>query len=427
MNRFSRPAAWRCYVLMLASFAAVPAARADTPESREPQASPVELVVWQRSGFEGRIGDEPVRVTFLRRIGDDVDGRYCSGACEPQSDTLLLSGTWRDGGLSLDASTLDATGKPRTTGHWRLQPEGSGWRGEWRSADGQRALPATLTAVDADISPYELRVLADFLPGTSDEDSCDAQSPPVSEIRVYRDGALLQTLETATVGTCSMFVPQQIDMDFDGHPDITIALTQPAGPNVPQQSWLFDPRAGRYVDAPASLQHLTSPEFDPEHRIVYSFWRGSCCSHGVDTYRWKDGDLEAVDRQESHQVPVLRAGKLGYLYSVPRYVDGAIVYSPRVVRRQDGTLMLEGADAASLKLEDGPFFWNESLAVDVYAVDAAGASRRERVETMRWRRIKDAAGLRWCPDLAAYDIDRHRIVRQRVDTPESCTDTAPGG
>lgn len=413
--------------LIFTSFAAVSIASADTPESPEPQASPVELVVWQRGGFEGRIGDEPVRVTFLRRIGDHVDGRYCSRACEPQSDTLPLSGTWRDGGLSLDASTLDAAGKAHTTAHWRLQPEGSGWRGEWRSADGQRSLPATLVAIDVDASPYELRILAAFMPGTSDDDSCDAQSPPVSAIRVYRDGALLQTLETDSVGTCGMFLPQQIDMDFDGHPDLTIALTLPAGPNIPHQSWLFDPRAGRFVDAPAGLQDLTSPEFDPKHRIVYSYWRGSCCSHGVDTYRWKNGDLEAVDRQESHLVPVLRAGKLGYLYSMPGYVDGAIVYSPRVVRDHDGRLTLEGPDAASLELEDEPFAWGESLAVDVFAVDEAGASRRERVETMRWRRIKDAAGLRWCPDLAAYDIDRHRIVRQRVDTPESCTETAPGG
>lgn len=417
---------WRG-ALIFTSFTAVSIASADTPESPEPQASPVELVVWQRGGFEGRIGDEPVRVTFLRRIGDHVDGRYCSGACEPQSDTLPLSGTWRDGGLSLDASMLDAAGKAHTTAHWRLQPEGSGWRGEWRSADGLRVLTATLTAVDADASPYELRVLAAFMPGTSDDDSCDAQSPPVSAIRVYRNGALLQTLETDSVGTCGMFLPEQIDMDFDGHADLTIALTLPAGPNIPHQSWLFDPRAGRFVDAPAGLQDLTSPEFDAKHRIVYSQWRGSCCSHGVDTYRWKNGDLEAVDSQESHMLPVLQAGKLGYLYSMPGYVDGAIVYTPRVVRGRDGKLALEGVDTARLELEDEPFAWGESLAVDVFAVDAGGTSRRERVETMRWRRIKDAAGLRWCPDLAAYDVDRHRIVRQRVDTPESCTDTAPGG
>lgn len=278
---------------------------------------------------------------------------------------------------------------------------------------------------DDEAEPFELRVMAAFAPGTND-DACDAQSPPVSAIRVYRDGVLLQTLGTDSVGTCGMFLPRQFDMNFDGHPDITIALTLPAGPNIPHQSWLYDPATQRFVDAPASLQDITSPEFDPKHRIVYSSWRGSCCSHGVDTYRWKGGDLEALDSQASHLLPVLRQGKLGYLYSMPGYIDGEIVFSPRIVRDATGRLRLEGIDDTTLELEDEPFAWGESLAVDVFAIDAKGASRRVRSDAMRWKRLRDDAGLRWCPHLAVYDIDRRRIVRRLVDTPESCTDTAPG-
>lgn len=273
--------------------------------------------------------------------------------------------------------------------------------------------------------PFELRVMAAFVPG-KDDDTCDAQSPAVSAIRVYRDDVLLQTLDTDSVGTCGMFLPQQFDMNFDGHPDITIALTLPAGPNIPHQSWLYDPATQRFVDAPASLQDITSPEFDPKHRIVYSFWRGSCCSHGVDTYRWKDGDLEALDSEASHLMPVLRQGKLSYLYSMPGYVDGKIDFSPRIARDATGKLQLQGIDDATFELEDEPFAWGESLAVDVFAIDAKGSSQRVRSDAMRWKRIKDNAGLRWCPNLAVYDIDRHRIVRRLVDTPESCTDTAPG-
>jgi hypothetical protein len=420
MTAFRRPqASWKCALALAFAFiASIPQALAETAES------PVELVIWQQS-FDGRIGDKPVQLPYLRRVGDRVEGAYCYGACDPQTDGPKLTGTWRDDVLSLDESTPDASGKPQTTGHWRLQPDGRHWLGEWRSADDRRRFPVSLAARDDAVAPYELRVLAAFVPGTDDDD-CDAQSPPVSAIRVYRDGELLQTLDTDSIGTCGMFLPEQVDMDFDGHSDLTIALMLPAGPNIPHQSWLFDPDAGRFIDAPASLQDITSPEFDPKHRIVYNSWRGSCCSHGVDTYRWKDGDLAAVDSQESHLVPVLRQGKVSYLYSVPGYVDGKIVFSPRIVRDAAGKLQLEGIDDATFELEDEPFAWSESLAVDVFAIDAEGASRRARSDAMRWKRIKDDAGLRWCPYLAVYDIDRHRIVRRLVDSPESCPDTAPG-
>lgn len=405
-------------VLVVALIASVPHVRAET------QNAPVELVVWQQ-GFIGRIGDTPVQLPYLQRIGDRIEGMFCYDVCTSQTDGLRLSGAWRDGWLTLDESSPDASGKQRITGHWRLRQDGNAWRGEWRSADETHRLPATIAAYDNAAKPFELRVLAAFLPGTGD-DGCDAQSPPVTAIRVYRDGALLQTLDTDSAGTCGMFLPRQFDMNFDDIPDIAIALTLPAGPNIPHQSWLFDPVTQRFVDAPASLQDITSPEFDPKHRIVYSFWRGSCCSHGVDTYRWKDGELEALDSQASHLMPVLRQGKVRYLYSVPGYVDGVIVYSPRIVRDHAGKLQLEGVDDATFELEDEPFAWGESLAVDVFAVAAKGGSRRERSDAMRWQRIKDEAGLRWCPNLAVYDIDRHRIVRRLVDTPESCIDTAPG-
>ena len=423
MSMFRRPYAsrWRTSILAFAACVVfIPHALAQTPR---PVESPVELAVWQRN-FIGQVGDRPVKMPYLKRVGNRIEGSYCYDVCDPQTGGVRLTGVWHDDVLLLDESAPDATGTARISGHWRLQPDGQGWRGEWRSPDGRRRLAAVLAAQDDAFAPYELRLIAAFVPG-SDDDSCDAQSPLVSAIRIYRDDALLQTLDTDSMGTCGMFLPGHVDMDFDGYPDLTIALTLPAGPNIPHQSWLFDPATQRFVDAPASLQDITSPEFDALHRIVYNAWRGSCCSHGVDTYRWKDGDLIAIDSQESRLIPVLRQGKLGYLYSVPGYADGQIVYSPRIVRDRSGKLDLQDFDATTSPLEDQPFAWGESLAVDVFKIDRKGAARREGSQTMRWRRIKNGQGVRWCPDLAVYDIDQRRIARRLVDTPESCTNSDP--
>ena len=406
---------------MLAAAGIAPAAHAQTVEP--PDESPVELVVWQRE-FRGQIGNKPVHVSSLRRIGDGVEGFYCYGACKPQTAGLQLSGHWRDGELLLDEALPGATTAPKPTGHWSLRPSGAGWRGEWRSPNGKQRHAITLEAERVVEPPYELRLLAAFVPGTS-EAGCDAQAPHVSAIRVYRRGELLQALGTDSQGTCGLFLPRQVDMNFDGHPDLTIALTLPAGPNIPHQSWLFDPQSKKFVDAPSTLQDITSPEFDPLHRIVYNHWRGSCCSHGVDTYRWEGGELVPVDSRESHMVPVWHGGKLGYLYSVPAYVDGRVEYSPRIVRDRTGGLRLEGADIRKLDLLDEPFVWRNLLTVEVFALDASGTSRLEVSEEMRWLRLDDDKGERWCPDVAAYDVDRQRISRHTVDTPESCSDTDP--
>lgn len=40
----------------------------------------------------------------------------------------------------------------------------------------------------------------------------------------------------------------------------------PAGPNIPEQTWLYDPSTQRFVDAPASYQEITSPEPDAEYK-----------------------------------------------------------------------------------------------------------------------------------------------------------------
>lgn len=407
--------------LVLAFAGMTSVAYGDTQEQATEQ--PVELTVWQQD-FRGHIGSKPIHVPSLRRIGDRIVGVYCYGACKPQTAALQLNGRWHNDALVLDEALPGASAVPKSKGHWSLRPSGGGWRGEWHSPNGKQRHSIALEAESAIDPSFELRLLAAFAPEAG-EAVCDAQSPYVSAIRVYRHGQLLQTLETDSQGTCGMFLPERLDVNFDGYVDLTIALMMPAGPNIPHQSWLFDPRAQKFVDAPATLQEISSPEFDPKHRIVYHHWRGSCCSHGVGTYQWEGGELVAVDSQESHLVPVWRDGKLGYMYSVPAYVNGKIEFAPRIVRDQTGGLRLDGVDIQKLELHDEPFAWGPSLAVDVFALGSSGESRLEVSESMRWLLVDDDKGKRWCPDVAAYDIDRRRIARHTVDTPESCSDSDP--
>jgi hypothetical protein len=399
-----------------------PVAHADTQEQATEQ--PVELTVWQRE-YRGHIGRKPLHVQSLRRIGDRIEGSYCYGACKPQTARLQLSGRWQNKELVLDEVLPGGSAAPKQTGRWSLRPNGDGWRGEWRSPSGRQHHSVTLEAERAVDLSHELRLMAAFVPAAGDG-PCDAQSPHVSEIRVYRHGELLQALGTDSQGTCGMFLPRWVDMNFDGHADLTIALTLPAGPNIPHQSWLFDPEAQKFADAPLALQELTSPEFDPQHRIVYHHWRGSCCTHGVDTFRWKGGELEPAESGASHLVPIWRDGKLGYMYSVPAYANGKIEYSPRIVRDRTGRLRLDGVETQKLELLDEPFAWGgASLSVDVFDLDSSGGSRLEVSEAMRWLLVDDDRGKRWCPDVAAYDIDRRRIARHIVDAPESCSSTDP--
>ncbi|NVJ11280.1 nitrite reductase, partial [Myxococcus sp. AM001] len=178
--------------------------------------------------------------------------------------------------------------------------------GTWTSPNGKRTLPLALSQNQDDLEarfPYEIRLLADTLPA-EEGDGCPTP-PLVSAIRLYKDGALIQTLETESQGTCSIFTPYLIDANFDGWPDLSLAMFLPAGPNIPHQTWLYDVATGRFVDAPAGLQDISSAEFDPVHRIVYSYWRASCCEHGVSTYRWNGGDLEEVDTQSSYLLPLM--------------------------------------------------------------------------------------------------------------------------
>jgi hypothetical protein len=393
-----------------------------TAFAREPT-EPVELTVWNRS-FKGTIGEKTIEILTLGRIGAQLRGRYCYGVCGAERPSLALQGRWDRDILTLEESVPGAADDRIVTGRWRLQAQGQQWRGEWRSADGKHRLPVALSETTLSGFADELRVLAEHAPG-SEKDTCDSQSPPVSEIRIYRNDRLRQMLPTDSVGTCGMFLPELVDANFDGRPDLSIALMLPAGPNIPHQMWLYDPKQDRFVDAPASLQEITSPMFDAERKRVYNYWRGSCCSHGVDVYRWNDGELERIAGAESHFMPVKRGGKLGYVYTTPSYENGKIVFSPRVEQDAKGRLRLVAFADSDLDSENGPLAWSEALKVDVYAAAADGGYALKSSQAMRWRALGKGEAKRWCPDLAYFDLDRRRIERQRIEDPDVCTNSDP--
>ncbi len=88
----------------------------------------------------------------------------------------------------------------------------------------------------------------------------------------------------------------------------------PISPNKPR---LYDPSTQRFVDAPASYQEITSPEPDAEYKQIVSHWRGGCCSHGIDVYRWKGKEVELIDSGSSYLQPVLSKGKMYTCYVIP--------------------------------------------------------------------------------------------------------------
>ncbi|MDR5665090.1 hypothetical protein KPA97_50095, partial [Burkholderia cenocepacia] len=91
------------------------------------------------------------------------------------------------------------------------------------------------------------------------------------------------------------------------------------------------------------LQDITSPDFDPVHRIVWTSWRASCCEHGVTTYRWQGNDVKEVDSASSYLLPVLDGNTRRYCYIVPGYGNGHIEYPQRIEQTDTGLRSTLGA------------------------------------------------------------------------------------
>lgn len=375
----------------------------------------VEFAVW-RGTLKGTVGAKPVSVSLQRTAGR-VSGTYCYEPCSEKTRFQLgLAGTIA--GSRADLAERDrrpGTPDGMPTGRWRLEWRGDAATGTWTAPDGRRTLPVTLRA--AAPFPFEIRLVADTLPGGDDD--CEPV-PYVTAIRLYRAGRLVQALPTDSQANCGLFLPAVVDANFDGLPDLTLALTMPAGPNTPFQTWLFDPGTRRFVDAPPLLQEIAAPEYDAAHKTVVTSWRNGCCEHGVATYRWNGGTLEETASETSSVLPVLVNGKRRYCYAVPGYSDGRIEFEQRV-EQSGGRLVLSFDDfsdcAATLAIQ--------RPVVDVWQRDQAGMLRRVRSETMRWQRVETPGGVRYCPDVPFFTQGRIERVVLRDDPDTACTDTPP--
>ncbi len=321
----------------------------------------------------------------LERIADRVTGSYCYAPCKDETRfALQLDGTINGQTMQLAETNGGGDTAPKT-GAWTFDLATAS--GTWSSPDSQHHLPVTLKASTDDF-PFEIRLVATALPTTDD---C-SDTPAVSEIRLFRNGKLFQALPTDSQGTCSIFTPQIVDMNFDGHPDLMIAQTLPAAPNIPYDMWLYDVASGKFVAAPATLSEITSPEFDSAHHKVWNFWRGSCCDHGIDVYEWKNGDLSQTDSGESYVLPV-RVGQTDYYcYIMPDYADGHIECPGAVESDAQGRLT---TDAGLFGCDIGPNIL-ERTRVDIWKQTAKGLALAD-TKAVTWQKTQVAGETRYCP------------------------------
>lgn len=360
----------------------------------------VELPFW-RQNFKGLLGGKEVEVA-LTRLGEKVDGQYCYLPCEKSPYVLRLEGKLLGGGhIKLTEHDLSAKGQPADeTGQWSVHRQGKRLEGRWRSSDGSRTAAVNLSAVSQSIQPfpYEIRLVASHMP--EEGDGCDAV-PSVDSIRLYLGKTLIQELLTSSQGTCSMFFPEVIDANFDGWPDLMLAQFLPAAPNIPEQYWLYNQQSRRFDDAPASLQVVTSPVFDPINKTVWSAWRASCCEHGVTTYRWKDNVLVETDSRSSYYLPVLDGKRKLFCYVIPEYDKGQIVFRDRVEKGADSVLRLNVTKIEDCETDTG--VPPERVSLEIWHRDPSNGKQSViHHEDGHWERTITDKGPRYCPNVPFF-------------------------
>lgn len=87
------------------------------------------------------------------------------------------------------------------------------------------------------------------------------------------------------------------DINFDGYNDIRLLQFLPAAPNLPYYYWTYNPTTQNFQQQKA-LEVITSPEFDPKKKLIYSFWRSGCCDHGHRTYKYIHGKPMIIEETE---------------------------------------------------------------------------------------------------------------------------------
>jgi len=90
------------------------------------------------------------------------------------------------------------------------------------------------------------------------------------------------------------------DVNFDGHDDIRLLQFLPAAPNLPYYFWTYNSATKKFQPDQA-LEEITSPEFDQKKKLIYSFWRDGCCSHGLSTFKYINGKPKLIEESEVKQ------------------------------------------------------------------------------------------------------------------------------
>ncbi|WP_338771039.1 nitrite reductase [Massilia sp. METH4] len=382
----------------------------------EPGPVMVEFPAWSRT-YAGNLDGRQVEVA-LTRVDARVEGSYCFAPCARDGqDRIQMQGTVKGDRIRLSELRLGERGTRVRQASWHARLRDGHMVGSRAHPDSGAAQRFSLA--DTRPLPYEMTLVADSRP--ANDHTCETQ-PRVVAIKLYRGRRLVQRLATDSQGTCQVFLPRAIDANFDGRPDITIPLFLPASPNIPHQTWLFDPRTRRFAPGPELLQEITSPEYDYEHKMIASFWRDGCCSHGVTTYRWHGSTLVEDQTLQSHALPVLADdGKRRYCYSSPSYIDGQIVFKDRVEERE-GRLAFTVADVGACEESYGIA---RDTRIDIWQRGPGGALRIARTETVHWRPVLDGGQTHYCPEVPFFD--HGSIVRILLDGDERalCTDEQP--
>ncbi|WP_431825009.1 XAC2610-related protein [Burkholderia sp. F1] len=382
----------------------------------------VELSYWTRS-FSGTIAGKRVKAD-LEAVGGHVSGSYCYEPCGKSAlPRIQLEGKQQLDHVELSETTYNKKSEQIVSGKWALVLQRTSRQGTWSSPDGKKSWPIALTETNSGKHPFpfEIRLLASAEP-TYGDGRC-SNLPLISEIRLYKNSRLVQTLPTASQGMCSMFLPEIVDINFDGYPDLMLAQTLPAGPNIPYDYWVYDPTQGKMVSVSDEMARVTSPDFDPVNKIISVSWRASCCEHGVTTYRWKGKHLVEIDTAPSYFQPEIIDGKLAICYITPAYQRNGRIEYPNAVYQHGATLRttpLKPSDCNDVLSHDLSGLQGR-VEIQIWSGNSSPA-KLVRTERLRWKKTPVAGGkTMYCPDIPVFN---HGVIKRHLlKDSDQCSDT----